>query len=102
MEAVFFQSAVLDTFVTMEKVLVNDLEISSITTGFPVVFLSPFIQQLVLLSQKHNTNACAHVFSNQQFAIYLKFCSSDARLLIHRTLFPTDPPTVDASFPFEE
>jgi hypothetical protein len=34
------------------KFLVNKAEISSITTGFPLGFLSPFIQQMVLLSQK--------------------------------------------------
>jgi len=54
--------------VTIEKVLVNNTEISSITTGFLLVFLSTFMQQLVL-SQKHNTTACAHFFSNRTFAV---------------------------------
>jgi hypothetical protein len=58
------QCAVLSIFVTTEKVIVNGPEISSITTGFPLVLLTPFMQQLVL-SQKLNTTACAHFFSNR-------------------------------------
>ena len=37
------------------KFLVNKAEISSITTRFPLGFLSPFIEQMVLLSQKNTT-----------------------------------------------
>jgi hypothetical protein len=84
-----------------KKVLVNNAEISPITIGFPLGFLSLFMQQLVL-SQKHNTTACAHIFSNRPFAINLKFGSSDVRQPIHTSLFPQNPPTLDISFTFQE
>jgi hypothetical protein len=74
---------------TMEKVLVNAAEISSIS-GFPLVSPQSSYGQVVSLSQKHNMTACDHILSNRPFAVNLKFGSSNATLLKHNH-FPMDP-----------